>query len=232
MQLFYQPGISEGIHFLDPEESRHCIRVLRKQLHDTIDIVDGRGNFYKGQVTETNPKRTGFQIIEQHKETPRDYYIHLAVAPTKRQERMEWLVEKATELGVDHISFIECEHSERTRLRLDRLQRKAIGAMKQSLKATLPVIEDVMKFEEFLSLLGTETNRLLAHLSPTAIPLSKAAKPEASYYVLIGPEGDFSEMELEMAGNAGFQQVTLGESRLRTETAALAALIELRLINE
>lgn len=215
-------------------------------MHDTIDIVDGQGTFYKGQITETKPKRTEFQIIEQHQEAPRDYNIHLAVAPTKRQERMEWLVEKATELGVDHISFIECEHSERTRLRLDRLQRKAISAMKQSLKATLPLIEDVVKFEDFLGLVAPgrrleasglwpaqpETNKFLAHQSQNAIPLSKAAKPGASYCVVIGPEGDFSEMELEMAGNAGFQQVTLGESRLRTETAALAALIELRLINE
>ena len=232
MQLFYQPGIPEGIHYLDPEESRHCIRVLRIKLNDTIDIVDGKGSFYKAQITGTNPRQTRFQVIDQRTENQRNYYIHLAVAPTKRLERMEWLVEKATELGVDRISLIECEHSERTRLRPDRLQRKAVSAMKQSLKAMLPIIYDVVTLPDFLSLVDPETEKFLAHLSQDAIPLSKAAKLGTAYCVLIGPEGDFSKEELQYATAAGFQKVTLGPGRLRTETAALTALIALHIINE
>jgi 16S rRNA (uracil1498-N3)-methyltransferase len=232
VQLFYQPGIPEGIHYLDPEESRHCVRVLRKKLNDTIDIVDGKGTFYKARITETNPRQTRFQVVDQQKEKPRNYRIHLAVAPTKRLERIEWLVEKATELGVDRISFVECEHSERTRLRPDRLQRKAVSAMKQSLRASLPVIEDVIPLADFFPLVDPETNMLLAHLSENAVPLSKAVEPGTACCVLIGPEGDFSENELQQASEAGFQMATLGSSRLRTETAALTALIGLRIINE
>lgn len=231
MQLFYQPGIPQGIHHLDPEESRHCVKVLRKKPGDTIDIVDGKGTYYKALITETNPQQTRFQVIEQHKETPRDYSIHLAVAPTKRLERLEWLVEKATELGVDRINFVDCQNSQRHQIRLGRLQRKAVSAMKQSLKATLPVIEDVVKFQDFLSLAAPEVNKFLAHLDESAIPLAKVASTRMSSCVLIGPEGDFSEMEIEMAVDAGFQPVTLGKSRLRTETAALAAIIGLHLLH-
>ena len=140
MQLFYQPGLPDGINHLDPEESKHCIKVLRKKLNDPIDIVDGEGTFYKALITETNPRQTSFSIIEKKKEEATNYSIHLAVAPTKRLERIEWLVEKATELGVDQISFIECRNSERSSIRLERLRRKAVSAMKQSLKATLPKI--------------------------------------------------------------------------------------------
>jgi 16S rRNA (uracil1498-N3)-methyltransferase len=232
VQLFYQPGIPEGIRHLDPDESRHCVKVLRKKVNDTIEIVDGKGTFYKGLITETNPKETSFEIIDQQQVPEKDYSVHLAVAPTKRLERMEWLVEKATELGVDQISFVECEHSERSRLRPDRLQRKAIGAMKQSLRATLPIIDDVVILSDFLSLVDPETNKFLAHLSEDAKPFSKAVEPGTACCVLIGPEGDFSEDELKQAIKAGFQMATLGSSRLRTETAALTALIGLRIINE
>lgn len=225
MQLFYQPGIPQGVHHLDPEESRHCIKVLRKKVNDYIDLVDGQGTFYRGLITETNPMKTQFQIIDQREEPEVTSGIHLAVAPTKRLERMEWLVEKATELGVNRISFVQCHNSERNKLRLDRLERKAISAMKQSLKASLPKLDDLVRFEEFISLLPPETNKLLAHLDDDAIPLPQLVTPGISTCILIGPEGDFSSQEVDRASAAGFKTVTLGPSRLRTETAALAAIV-------
>lgn len=229
MQLFYQPGVPQGVNHLDPEESKHCIKVLRKKLNDPIDIVDGKGTFYKALITEINPRKTPFSIVEQRAEDLKNYSIHLAVAPTKRLERIEWMVEKATELGVDRISFIQCRNSERHRLRLDRLQRKAVSAMKQSIKATLPQIDELVAFEDFFDLVDPEANKLLAHLSESAMPLLKAATPGASYCVLVGPEGDFSKEEIAMAADHGFQTVHLGNSRLRTETAALAAVVGLAL---
>lgn len=231
MRLFYQPGVPEGIHYLDTEESRHCIKVLRKKQHDHINIVDGLGTFYKAIITGTDPRQTQFQIVEQNVETPRNYYIHLAVAPTKRLERMEWLVEKATELGIDRISFVMCQNSERAKLRLDRLQRKAISAMKQSLKASLPILDDLVAYKDFISMLTPETSKFLAHLGDTAEPFHKVAPPGASYCVLIGPEGDFSPQEIAQAIKLGFQTVQLGNSRLRTETAALVAVIALSMVN-
>lgn len=231
MQLFYQPGIPQGVHNLDPEESRHCIKVLRKKVNDYIDLVDGQGTFYRGLITETNPRKTTFDIIDHRKEPEVVCSFHLAVAPTKRSERMEWLVEKATELGVERISFIKCKNSERVKLRLDRLTRKAISAMKQSLKASLPVIDELVDFNNFLTLVPPETNKLIAHLSQDAIPLSKVAKLGTAYCILIGPEGDFSAKEVDRANEAGFQTVTLGHSRLRTETAALAAIVAVHSAN-
>ncbi|GJM28003.1 MAG: ribosomal RNA small subunit methyltransferase E [Cyclobacteriaceae bacterium] len=231
MQLFYQPDIPGGVYTLDPEESRHCIKVLRKKVNDTIDIVDGQGTFYKGLITQSNPSQTGFEIIEKRKEPTSNYTIHLAVTPTKRSERMEWLVEKITELGIDRISFIQSQHSERRKLRLDRIRRKAVSAMKQSLRATVPQIDGMIPFGDLFSLLAPETNKYMAHLSESAKPLSKAATPGSSYCILIGPEGDFSKQELQQATASGFETVTLGTSRLRTETAAIAAVIGLQMVN-
>ena len=230
MRLFYQPGIPQGVHHLDPEESRHCIKVLRKKVNDTIQVVDGKGTFYQVIITETNPRQTSFQVVDQKKEAPKNYYIHLAVAPTKRLERIEWLVEKVVELGVDRISFIDCANSERHKLRIDRLQRKAISAMKQSLKATLPVIDDIIPLSDFFPLVDPDSTKLLAHLSQNAIPLTQAAVLKTACCLLIGPEGDFSVAELEQASAAGFQMVGLGNSRLRTETAALAAVVGIHLL--
>ena len=201
-------------------------------MNDTIEVVDGDGTFYRVIITATDPRKTSFQIIDQQQEAAKNYHIHLAVSPTKRPERIEWLVEKVVELGVGRVSFVDCDHSERHKLRIDRLQRKAISAMKQSLKATLPIIDDVIPLTEFFPLVDPEATRLLAHLNKDSKPLSQAIEPRAAYCILIGPEGDFSPEELEKASQAGFQQVTLGNSRLRTETAALTAVVGLHLFNE
>jgi 16S rRNA (uracil1498-N3)-methyltransferase len=231
VQLFYQPGIPNGVHHLDPEESKHCIKVLRKKQHEVIHVVDGKGNFYRAMINDTNPKITGFEIVEQRREAPKNYYLHLLIAPTKRQERMEWLVEKATELGIDRISFITCERSERRSLRMERLERKAISAMKQSLKASLPQIDNLIPLIDSFSLFTPETNKYLAHLGEDSESLVSAAVPESISCILIGPEGDFTETELQQASAAGFKTVKLGNSRLRTETAALTAVITFAMLN-
>jgi len=229
VQLFYQPGIPDGVDHLEREESRHCVKVLRKHQYETIDLVDGQGWFYKAQLLNTDPQQTRFEILDKHQEEPLNFEINLAVAPTKRMERMEWLVEKATEIGVNRITFLHCDNSERKEIRLDRLQRKAISAMKQSLKAKLPEIEGMTNFKTFIGADHHGAHKYVAHLSPQADHLGKMAPTASSYCVLIGPEGDFSDNELELAKQNHFIGISLGHARLRTETAALAALISLHI---
>lgn len=229
MQLFYQPGIPEGVDHLEREESRHCVKVLRKHQYETIDLVDGQGWFYKAQLLNTDPQKTRFEILSKHQEEPLNFEINLAVAPTKRMERMEWLVEKATEIGVNRITFLHCDNSERKDIRLDRLQRKAISAMKQSLKSRLPHIEGMTNFKTFINAEDQGACKYVAHLTDEADHLGKVAPAASSYLVLIGPEGDFSDNELALAKNNHFTEIHLGPARLRTETAALAALISLHI---
>ena len=231
MQLFYQPQIVEGVDYLDSEESRHCIKVLRKQLHDLIDIVDGQGTYYQAVITKADPKRTHFEIKSHREEAPTNISVHLAVAPTKRMERMEWMVEKATELGVASITFLNCRNSQRRQLRLERLQRKSISAMKQSLKATLPKLRGMQPFDDFLNSIPDDGLKLLAHLSQQAQKIS-AHKGYSDIAIAIGPEGDFSAEEVQAAITKGFKTVHLGPHRLRTETAALKALISVQLGHE
>ncbi|WP_420386802.1 16S rRNA (uracil(1498)-N(3))-methyltransferase [Roseivirga sp.] len=231
MQLFYQPELIQGANYLDPEESRHAIKVLRKQQGDTIDLIDGAGTFYKAEITEANFKKCQFSITDQQSEPKRDGLRHLAIAPTKNLDRTEWLVEKAVEIGVDRISFLHCQNSERTVLKIDRLIKKAISAMKQSIKATLPQIDEMVKLKSFLQQCETRS-KFIAYVdfdNPRQLKDCLSSGQES--VVLIGPEGDFDPAELQMAEEAGFVKVSLGESRLRTETAGLAAVHILNLFS-
>jgi 16S rRNA (uracil1498-N3)-methyltransferase len=231
VNIFFQPLIRDGHHILDPEESRHCIKVLRKKTGDHIIIVDGKGTRYEAILTDDNFSKCEFRIIKKTAERPRKFRIHIAVGPTKNTDRIEWFVEKATEIGIDEISFIQCDHSERTNLRLDRIHRVAITAMKQSLKATLPVINELIAFSHFVRD-RSEQEKFLAHVdSANPHHLKDVATAQTSYCVLIGPEGDFSTAELDLAEKSGFKKVSLGWSRLRTETAALVACHTLDLLN-
>ncbi|HEX5171571.1 MAG TPA: 16S rRNA (uracil(1498)-N(3))-methyltransferase [Cyclobacteriaceae bacterium] len=231
MNLFYQPFVREGKHFLDPEESRHCIKVLRKRPGDAITVVDGKGIFYESILTGIELHQCRFNIVREIQEAFRTFNIHIAVAPTKNTERIEWFVEKATEFGIDRITFVQCDHSERVKLKLDRIERIAINAMKQSLKATLPAIETLIGFKDFVE--GrNENGKFIAYVDAgNQYHLKDLATPASAYCVLIGPEGDFSDEEISHAVNHGFQKVSLGKSRLRTETAALAACHTLNLLN-
>ena len=233
MQLFYQPDILKGIFHLDAEESRHCVKVLRKQTGDTLQIIDGKGTFYTAHIVKADPRQCTFEIIEKNTEQAKNHHIHLAMAPTKNLDRTEWFVEKTVELGVDEFSFVICDHSERKVLKPDRLERKAISAMKQSLKATLPTLHPAIPFPKFLEKLPSTDEKYIAYIDnqKPSPHLNTLLHPHKSYCVLIGPEGDFSPEEVALAEKNGFQTVSLGHSRLRTETAGMAACLMLNLCN-
>ena len=230
MNLFYQPLLPQGVHYLDEEESRHCVKVLRKKSGDLIRITDGVGNFYDAVIADANSARCTFSIRHTIPEPPYHHRIHIAIAPTKNPDRIEWFVEKTTELGIDRISLILTEHTEKSFIRRDRLVKMAVSAMKQSLKARLPAISELIPFHEFVGAVE-EPQRFIAFVDEgNPRQLLHAAKPGIPTVVLIGPEGDFSSSELDLALQNAFLKVSLGRSRLRTETAGIAACHILNLI--
>lgn len=223
MILFYQPLLPE-VNNLDLEESKHCVKVLRKQNGDIIHLIDGRGNFYEGKITDANHKKCGFEILNQSTEKKHPFKRHIAISPTKNLDRMEWFVEKSVELGVDQMSFLNCYHSERKVLKLDRLEKKAISAMKQSGKATLPILNEMNAFEDFVKS-SESAIKCLAYVDfKNPVHFNDKLKTNQDTLILIGPEGDFSENEVGLAKASGFEIVSLGNSRLRTETAGIAAV--------
>ena len=272
MQLFYCKDIGpEGFCTLDVEESRHAVRVLRLHEGDNINVTDGRGKLYRCTIVDANEKGCGLTpqppLLGGEGEKVK---LHLAVAPTKNPSRMEWLVEKAVEIGVGEITLLQCDHSERTFLKTDRLEKLAVSAMKQSLHTVLPTINPPVRLREWLlkeytpsHLRGTPPNlggelermgtlpnfggeqrrtegdgegclKFIAHCEADKprTPLAAAMQPGRDAVVLIGPEGDFSAEEIALALDRGFQPVSLGPSRLRTETAALYAVTAFNLIND
>jgi 16S rRNA (uracil1498-N3)-methyltransferase len=232
LNLFYQPQLPAGIHFLDTEESRHCIKVLRKREGDQIHLIDGQGSFYNAVIVKADAHQCDFRVVDQTREAQKDFFIHIAIAPTKNADRIEWFVEKAVEFGVNRITLLECEHSERIFLKPDRLKKIAISAMKQSLKATLPEIHGLSKVKEVIAN-AVESSRFIAHVDPdNRLHLQDAAQKNQRSIVLIGPEGDFSPGEVQLAVQNKFIKVSLGASRLRTETAGVAACHILNLIND
>jgi 16S rRNA (uracil1498-N3)-methyltransferase len=233
MSLFYSSAFSKNNPVLSPEESHHATRVLRLKAGEKVQVTDGKGSFFQAVIREIHEKKTLLEVIAVEESTKRqDFYIHLAIAPTKNIDRIEWMLEKCVEIGIDEISFLLCQRSERKQLRLDRLEKIAAEAMKQSLKSWFPKINDIQPYESFLKK-NIQTEKYVAHLNDNDRKLlSQTASPHSSYCVLIGPEGDFSEKEVKQALEAGFLAVTLGESRLRTETAGLVACHTLQLLNE
>ncbi|MBS1951691.1 MAG: 16S rRNA (uracil(1498)-N(3))-methyltransferase [Cytophagales bacterium] len=230
MNLFYQPNIPEGIHYLDRDESHHAVRVMRLGEKQTIDLTDGRGLFYVAKITRADPKKCEFEIIEKKQIARRDFQVHIAIAPTKNADRMEWFVEKVTEIGVDQISFMFCKNSERKVINCERIEKVAVSAMKQSQQAWLPKINDMVSFKEIFSMNADQ--KFIAYVDASnPRHLQSAAKPEKNYLILVGPEGDFSKDELELALQNGFEKVSLGANRLRTETAALVSCQILNLKN-
>lgn len=238
MQLFYSKDITpNGFCTLDAEESRHAVRVLRLRAGDEIHVTDGRGNLYLCKMVDANDKEC---VIESESQLPTTHSqlptIHLAVAPTKNPSRMEWLVEKAVEIGVGEITLLDCDHSERTFLKTERLEKLAVSAMKQSLHTVLPAIHPAVKLSDWLHcpLPTTRSLKFIAHCEADRprTPLAAALQPGCDAVVLIGPEGDFSDEEITLALQCGFQPVSLGPNRLRTETAALYAVTAFNLIND
>lgn len=220
---------------MNEEESKHCVRVLRLKEGDHIRLIDGRGNFYEVVIADANPKRCTVSIQSIHPDQgKRNYLIHIAIAPTKNTDRLEWFLEKATEIGIDEISPIECEHSERAVVKTERLNRVITAAMKQSIKAFHPSLNELKKFREVVvESRDFEGQKFIAHCREEEKASLKAAYQKgANALVLIGPEGDFSVDEVKFATDHGFIPVSLGSSRLRTETAAVVACHTINLLNE
>lgn len=233
MHLFYTPDISGTDYTLSEDESKHAVRVLRLNAGEGVKLVDGKGGFYEAIVTDPNPKRCRLEITETVPDFgKKPYYIHIAVAPTKNLDRMEWFVEKAVEIGIDEISFLKCTRSERKELKIDRLEKIAVSAMKQSLKAYLPKLNELMTYKHFLLNSDTDSDGYIAHLEEGNRQDLKQinTSEKTKFCILIGPEGDFTPEEIELALAKGIKPVTLGESRLRTETAALVACYTLNLL--
>jgi 16S rRNA (uracil1498-N3)-methyltransferase len=231
MQLFYCPGILKNELSLTDEEAQHCARVLRKKAGDLIQITDGQGSFYRTRLKEITSKKCHFEILERTNLPGSDYTVHIAIAPTKNIDRTEWFVEKATEIGINEISFIISAHSERDKVNLERMEKKAVSAIKQSVRPFLPRINPIQKLPAFLSHCS-DGEKFVAHLDDeSSAHLSNAAPRSADYVVLIGPEGGFSDDEIASAKHHGFLSVKLGENRLRTETAGVMACAILNTLN-
>ncbi len=235
MQLFYHPDLSaesKDIIF-SKDESRHISKVLRKKPGDDLSITNGRGFIFTAHLTLVEPKQSIASIQSYEEIAPLPYQLHLAVAPTKLNDRYEWFLEKATEIGVTEITPIICEHSERKVIKPERFERILQSAMKQSLKAWLPKLNPAVSITEFLKRENKETVRCIAHCGDSEKrSLKHTMKQGESVILLIGPEGDFSTAEIKSAVSNGYTEVHLGNSRLRTETAAVVACHSVAFINE
>lgn len=231
MTLFYAPNLTSEL-ILPEEESLHAVKVLRLKIGDPIIVVDGVGNFHTAQITNVHPKHCGFEIIQtSHKHGKLPYNLHIAIAPTKNMERLEWFIEKATEIGISEITPIICRFSERKVVKEGRLEKIIVSAAKQSIKAYFPILNPTCTFDEFLRK-HTTGNRFIAHCYDQDKRLLKnEVQNTKDIVIIIGPEGDFSIEEVENAINQGFVPVSLGKSRLRTETAALVACNTVSIMN-
>ncbi len=223
MNLFFTQDIANGLAKFDEEEARHLI-VMRKKIGDIIHFTDGKGVFYEGKIVEITKKNVFLSIENQRKEEKKqDIWLHIAIAPTKNIDRIEWFLEKSTEMGINEVTFLLCQNSERERIRLDRLEKIVESAMKQSLQATLPKLNDLTKFTDFMKQNNTfdeENKGFIAYCNvPNLISYpSVLAKKQT---ILIGPEGDFSQKEVALALQNKYEGISLGNNRLRTETAGL-----------
>lgn len=232
MHIFYTPDILDTLE-LPEEEAKHCLRVLRLSQGDEIVLTDGTGCFYKAEISAADHKRCMVSITETiAQEQFWRGRLHIAMGPTKNMDRNEWFAEKATEIGIDALSFLNCRYSERKVIKVDRIEKIMISAMKQSLKARLPQLNDITSFNAFINQPHQE-QKFIAHCYEGEKPLLKdVLQPGADALILIGPEGDFSEDEVKKAIENGYTPVSLGKSRLRTETAALAACFTFSSINQ
>lgn len=233
MHLFYTPNIKSDTYTLDKDESKHCIKVLRLSIGDKIQLIDGRGGFYTAEIIDDNIKACKVKCIEHIKEfKKRPYSLHIAIAPTKNIDRIEWFMEKCTEIGIDSFTSLLCDHSERKIVKDDRLERIITSAVKQSIKAYHPVLNPITKFNDFINQ-EHKGQKFIAHCEEGQEKklLQDLYIQNSDVTILIGPEGDFSPSEIEMALSAGFKEISLGESRLRTETAGIVACHTINLIN-
>lgn len=231
--LFYSTEIEGNLCTLPREESHHCVRVLRRTTGDTVRITDGMGHLFEGSLLNEDPKKTLVKLThELEAEKRRTYRLHIAIAPTKNINRFEWFVEKATEIGIDEITPILCQHSERKSINTERLHKILVAAAKQSEKSLFPVLNEMIPLEVILKV-STEQQKFIAYLDQqNKATLKTKYSQDSDVLILIGPEGDFNREEVEMARETGFEIVSLGDYRLRTETAGLVACQSVALLNE
>ncbi|ULC58433.1 16S rRNA (uracil(1498)-N(3))-methyltransferase [Flaviramulus sp. BrNp1-15] len=234
MQLFYNPDITENTSEITfpKEESKHIVKVLRKNIGDTVHITNGQGWLFAAEISLPNINKCTAKIVSKSHQPKHQYNLHLAVAPTKMNDRYEWFLEKATEIGIDTITPIICDHSERKVIKIERFERILQSAMKQSLNCYLPKLNEAISFKDFINK-DFSGDLFIAHCEETdRKSLKKQLKQNTNVTILIGPEGDFSVKEIEQALQNKFIPVTLGETRLRTETAAIVACHSVAFINE
>lgn len=232
MHLFYAPKIATE-PFLPEDETQHAVRVLRLTKGDKIDVVDGVGTWYKCEIANPHPKRCEVNVLEIiRKKSDKKHRLHIAIAPTKNIERFEWFVEKCTEIGIDEITPLLCQFSERKMIKNERIEKIIIAAAKQSLKTTFPVLNPMISFNDFIQKNISE-EKFIAHCyEDNKKLLQQYDLKNSKATVLIGPEGDFSLSEVQNAINKGFHPVSLGSSRLRTETAGIVACHKFSIQNE
>lgn len=232
MHVFYTPDIATSCE-LPEEEAGHCLRVLRLTMGDEMLLTDGKGSFYKAVISAATGKRCQVKVVEElPQEKGWNGWLHVAMAPTKNMDRTEWFVEKATEIGFDELTFLNSRYSERKVIKTERVEKILVSAVKQSLKASKPVLHEMTDFNKFIAQ-DFKGQKFICHCNEGEKKLLKEViVPGEDAVILIGPEGDFSEEEVAKALSCGFQPVSLGKSRLRTETAALVAVHTLNLFNQ
>jgi 16S rRNA (uracil1498-N3)-methyltransferase len=234
MQVFFAPDISGDVHTLDENESRHCIRVLRMTTGSRLRLIDGKGSLYEAVITSPDPRRCTLSITGVTREfETRNYRLHIAISPLKNYERFEWFIEKSVEIGVDEITPLLCDNTEKPGIKRERVTNLIISAMKQSLKSTLTILNEPASFADFINA-EREGRRMIAHCSTESARsrIGDVCRKGENVTLLIGPEGDFSLNEIKEAAAAGFAPVHLGSSRLRSETAGVAACCTIYYINQ
>ena len=233
MHVFYTPDINSADYMLNEEESRHCMKVLRLVIGDVVHLIDGRGGLYEAEIINESKRNVTLRVLKTTSEyQKRNHRLHIAVAPTKNIDRLEWFLEKATEIGIDEITPLICDRSERKVIKEDRLNKVITSAVKQSLQAYHPQLNEAVNYKEFIKKYSAE-NKMIAHCidgEPRQF-ISDVISAGQSCLILIGPEGDFSPDEIQHALQNNFKPLTLGNTRLRTETAALAACFEVNYLN-
>jgi len=231
MHLFYVPeltSVTKSI-YLSEDESKHACRVLRLKMNDEVSLLDGVGGVYHARIEEDNPKKCLLQIISVKQESNPTYEVHIAIAPTKNMDRIEWFVEKATEIGMTELSLIICDHSERKIVKTERIEKILVSAIKQSKRTFIPKLNPVVSFNEFIQ---QHPKGALAHCEEGEKKTLQSVFQATNYPILIGPEGDFSSKEIVAAKVKGYDLIILGNTRLRTETAGIYACIQAKILGD
>jgi len=233
MRLFFASDIEANLYTFNEQESKHIARVLRLKVENKLFLTDGKGYFYKAEIIEISNKKCTVKILDKELQEKHNYYLHIAISPTKNNDRFEWFLEKATEIGIDEITPLLTKNSEREKIKLERFTKVIESAMKQSHKAYHPKINDLTHIKDFLKLDLKYDKKLMAHCyDAQKYSLKKSVKEKESILIMIGPEGDFTLEEVELARLKDITPLSLGNYRLRTETAGIAAVQSIAFINQ